>query len=271
MQLILLLLSIKISQGLYLFRKRSSEDTTEDFSIINYYNSMHLDKHKEDEVPMLPMFAVDEDDKPVKRKNLKKYISHGKKAALNAYDDTNLDLTHHEDMVEMYDDSMYKAKFAPVMTVDGYEADYSDDEGVDADLEHAEGVEGDYVDVYEVVEGDYYDMEHYEYEDAEKESDEMNESDDESDSDSSDSDSSQSESDSSDSDSSQSESDSSDSDSSDYSDSDSSDDDHEYDEEEYADQPDYVYSYEWDDSDKQITGSDYVYSYEWATYDHMDH
>jgi len=261
MQLILLLLSIKISQGLYLFRKRSSEDTTEDFSIINYYNSMHLDKHKEDEVPMLPMFAVDEDDKPVKRKNLKKYISHGKKAALNAYDDTNLDLTHHEDMVEMYDDSMYKAKFAPVMTIDGYEADYSDDEGVDADLEYVEGVEADYADVREVVEGDY-DMEYYEQDDAGKESDVMNESDDESDSDSSHSESDSSE---------ESESSDSDSSSSESSDSDSSDDDYEDYENEYADQPDYVYTYEWDDSDKQNTGSDYVYSYEWATYDHMDH
>merc|ERR1719383_1380420 len=228
MQLVLILLWIKISQGLYLLKKRSSDDMTEDYSIINYYNSMHMDKSKEKAWGMLPVLTMDA--KPTKRKNMKKYIADGK-AVSKAVDDTRLDFSIHKDMIDVYDQSMYDAKFAPMVAVDGYEADDSDHE---VELDEHDDAAVKMEDHEQDVGSDLEAMEESDQSDSES-----------NDSESNDSDSSDSTSDS------------------------ESDEDVEHEDEYYVGEHEYVYSYEWDDSDNQVTGSDYVYSYEWAWNDDL--
>jgi len=261
MQLVLLLLWIKAAQGLYLGRKKSESMNEDDVSILHTYNAVAYIKSEEDDLPVLPFHLEEKDSKPTKQKNLKKMISKGKLGATKAGQPSSYDLEDLEMMGSS--DSTFGAKFVPVTPVDGYEAEAEEDSETedmsameDSEEEGSED-EAEEDSENEVAEGT---------EDEEGSEDEGSEGESE-DSDSSDSSDSSSDSDSSssDSDSSSSDSDSSSSDSSSSSSSSSSDsEDEEKVPDYYNGESDYVYTYEWDDTDKQVTGSDYEYSYEWA-------
>jgi len=270
MQLVLLLLFIKAAQGLYLGRKKSESMNEDDVSILHTYNAVAYTKSEEDDLPMLPFHLEEKDSKPTKRKNLKKMISKGKLGATKAGESSSYDLYDMEMIGSS--DSTYGAKFVPVAPVDGYEAEAEEDSETEAvsamedieegsDEEVAEGLE-DEDSENQVAEGSEdegnEDEEGSEDESEGSDSSDSSDSSSDSDSSSSDSDSSSSDSDSSSSDSSSSSSDSSSSSSS----SDSQDDEKVPDY--YNGESDYVYTYEWDDTDKQVTGSDYEYSYKWA-------
>jgi len=265
MQLVLLLLWIKAAQGLYLGRKKSESMNEDDVSILHTYNAVAYTKSEEDDLPMLPFHLEEKDSKPTKRKNLKKMISKGKLGATKAGESSSYDLYDMEMIGSS--DSTYGAKFVPVAPVDGYEAEAEEDSETE-DVSAIEDIEeGSDEEVAEGLEDE--DSENQVAEGSEDEGNEDEEgSEDESEgSDSSDSSDSSSDSDSSssDSDSSSSDSDSSSSDSSSSSSSSSSDsEDEEKVPDYYNGESDYVYTYEWDDTDKQVTGSDYEYSYEWA-------
>jgi len=265
MQLVLLLLFIKAAQGLYLGRKKSESMNEDDVSILHTYNAVAYTKSEEDDLPMLPFHLEEKDSKPTKRKNLKKMISKGKLGATKAGESSSYDLYDMEMIGSS--DSTYGAKFVPVAPVDGYEAEAEEDSETEAvsamedieegsDEEVAEGLE-DEDSENQVAEGS--EDEGNEDEEGSEDESEGSDSSDSSDS-SSDSDSSSSDSDSSSSDSDSSSSDSSSSSSSSSSDSEDEDKVPDY----YNGESDYVYTYEWDDTDKQVTGSDYEYSYEWA-------
>merc|ERR1711973_734976 len=202
---------------------------------------------------MLPFHMEEIDSKPTKRKNLKKMISKGKLGAAMAGESSSYDL-HGMEMMES-SDSTFGAKFVPIAPVDGYEAE---DDSETEDVSAMEDIEEDSYE--EVAEGSDETEEDSENEVAEGSEDEEGSEDDEgSEGESEGSDSSDS------SDSSSSDSDSSSSDSSSSSSSSSSDsEDEEKVPDYYNGESDYVYTYEWDDTDKQVTGSDYEYSYEWA-------
>jgi len=301
MQLVLLLLWIKAAQGLYLGRKKS-ESLGEDVSILHTYNAVVHGKSK-DELPVLPFSVEEKAAKPTKRKNLKKIISKGKVKAETAGKSPSYNL--HGMETTDFGDSTFGAKFVPKASVDGYEgeaeseqesladvtamediedsdekensdkevAEGSEDEGSEDDSDEEEGSDNE---VAEGSEEDYEEEEHdnevaegsEEGSEDEEDAEEGSEDESEDSSDSSSSDSSSSESSSSDSDSSSSDSSSS---SSSSSSSDSEDDEKVPDY--YNGEPDYVYTYEWDDTDKQVTGSDYEYTYEWAHVeeDHNEH
>jgi len=267
MQLVLLLLWIKAAQGLYLGRKKSESMNEDDVSILQNYNAVAYIKSEEDDLSMLPFHMEEKDSKPTKRKNLKKMISKGKLGAAMAGESSSYDL-HGMEIMES-SDSTFGAKFVPIAPVDGYEAE---DDSETEDVSAMDDIEEDSYE--EVAEGSDETEEDSENEVAEGSEDEEGSEDDEGSegesegsdsSDSSDSSSSDSDSSSSDSDSSSSDSDSSSSDSSSSSSSSSSDsEDEEKVPDYYNGESDYVYTYEWDDTDKQVTGSDYEYSYEWA-------
>merc|ERR1711917_149047 len=237
MQLVLLLLWIKAAQGLYLGRKKSESMNEDDVSLLQNYNAVAHFKFEEDDLSMLPFHVEEKDSKPTKRKNLKKMISKGKLVAVKAGESSSYDLHGMEIMGSS--DTTFGAKFVPIAPVDGYEAE---DDSETEDVSVMEDAEEDSEN--EVAEGS---------EDEGSEDEEGSEGESEG-SDSSDS-----------SDSSSSDSDSSSSDSSSSSSSSSSDsEDEEKVPDYYNGESDYVYTYEWDDTDKQVTGSDYEYSYEWA-------
>merc|ERR1712240_389095 len=245
MQLVLLLLWIKAAQGLYLGRKKSESMNEDDVSLLQNYNAVAHFKSEEDDLSMLPFHMEEKDSKPTKRKNLKKMISKGKLGAVKAGESSSYDLHGMEIMGSS--DTTFGAKFVPIAPVDGYEAE---DDSETEDVSVMENAEED----SEVVAKGSDEME----EDSENEVAEGSESEGSDSSDSSDSSSS-------DSDSSSSDSDSSSSDSSSSSSSSSSDsEDEEKVPDYYNGESDYVYTYEWDDTDKQVTGFDYEYSYEWA-------
>jgi len=262
MQLVLLLLCIKAAQGLYLGRKKSESMNEDDVSIIHTYKAVAYTKSEEDDLSMLPFYMEEKDSKPTKRKNLKKMISKGKLGAAMAGDSSSHDI-HGMEIMESRD-STFGAKFVPIVPVDGYEAED------DSETEDVSAMEDFEEDSEEVAEGSDETEEDSENEVAEGSEDEEGSEEEGSEgesegSDSSDSSSSDSDSSSSDSDSSSSDSDSSSSDSSSSSSSSSSDsEDEEKVPDYYNGESDYVYTYEWDDTDKQVTGSDYEYSYEWA-------
>jgi len=253
MQLVLLLLWIKAAQGLYLGRKKSESMNEDDVSILQNYNAVAYFKSEEDDLPMLPFHMEEKDSKPTKRKNLKKMISKGKLGAATAGESSSYDI-HGMEMMES-SDSTFGAKFVPIAPVNGYEAE---DDSETEDVTAMDDIEEDSYE--EVAEGSDETEEDSENEVAEGSEDEEGSEDDEgSEGESEGSDSSDS------SDSSSSDSDSSSSDSSSSSSSSSSDsEDEEKVPDYYNGESDYVYTYEWDDTDKQVTGSDYEYSYEWA-------
>jgi len=268
MQLVLLLLWIKAAQGLYLGRKKSESMNEDDLSILHTYNSIVNTKSEDEDLPMLPFHMEEKDAKPTKRKNLKKMISKGKLGAAMAGESSSYDV-HGMEMMDS-GDSTFGAKFVPIAQVDGYEAeaeqdseteDIDEDSGVeeDSDKEVAEGSKDEAEEndsETEVAEGSDEGSEDEEGSEGESEGSDSSDSSDSS----SDSDSSSSDSDSSSSDSDSSSSDSSSSSSSSSSDSEDDEKVPDY----YNGESDYVYTYEWDDTDKQVTGSDYEYSYEWA-------
>merc|ERR1712240_94189 len=248
MQLVLLLLWIKAAQGLYLGRKKSESMNEDDVSILQNYNAVAHFKSEEDDLSMLPFHMEEKDSKPTKRKNLKKMISKGKLGAVKAGESSSYDLHGMEIMGSS--DTTFGAKFVPIAPVDGYEAE---DDSETEDVSVMEDAEEDSDE--EVAKGSDEIEEDSENEVAEGSEDESSEDEEGSEGESEGSDSS----DSSDSSSSDSDSSSSDSDSS-SSDSEGEEKVPDY----YNGESDYVYTYEWDDTDKQVTGSDYEYSYEWA-------
>jgi len=273
MQLVLLLLWIKAAQGLYLGRKKSESMNEDDVSILQNYNAVAYFKSEEDDLSMLPFHMEEKDSKPTKRKNLKKMISKGKLGAAMAGESSSYDVHGMEMMVS--GDSTFGAKFVPIAPVDGYEAEAEQDSEIedvsamediedsdveeDSDKQVAEGSEDEAEEIdseTEVAEGSDEGSEDEEGSEGESEGSDSSDSSDSS----SDSDSSSSDSDSSSSDSDSSSSDSSGSSSSSSSDSEDDEKVPDY----YNGESDYVYTYEWDDTDKQVTGSDYEYSYEWA-------
>jgi len=273
MQLVLLLLWIKAAQGLYLGRKKSESMNEDDVSILHTYNAMVHTKSEDEDLSMLPFHMEENDAKPTKRKNLKKMISKGKLGAAMAGESSSYDVHGMEMMVS--GDSTFGAKFVPIAPVDGYEAEAEQDSETEdvSSMEDIEDSDVEEVSDKEVAEGSEDEAEENDSEtevaegsDEGSEDEEGSEGESEG-SDSSDSSDSSSDSDSSstDSDSSSSDSDSSSSDSSSSSSSSSSDsEDDEKVPDYYNGESDYVYTYEWDDTDKQVTGSDYEYSYEWA-------
>merc|ERR1711917_4922 len=258
MQLVLLLLWIKAAQGLYLGRKKSESMNEDDVSLLQNYNAVAHFKFEEDDLSMLPFHVEEKDSKPTKRKNLKKMISKGKLGAVKAGESSSYDLHGMEIMGSS--DTTFGAKFVPIAPVDGYEAED------DSETEDVSVMEDAEEDSEEVAKGSDEMVEDSENEVAEGSEDEGSEDEEGSEGESEGSDSSDSsDSSSSDSDSSSSDSDSSSSDSSSSSSSSSSDsEDEEKVPDYYNGESDYVYTYEWDDTDKQVTGSDYEYSYEWA-------
>merc|ERR1711917_31020 len=251
MQLVLLLLWIKAAQGLYLGRKKSESMNEDDVSLLQNYNAVAHFKFEEDDLSMLPFHVEEKDSKPTKRKNLKKMISKGKLGAVKAGESSSYDLHGMEIMGSS--DTTFGAKFVPIAPVDGYEAED------DSETEDVSVMEDAEEDSEEVAKGSDEMVEDSENEVAEGSEDEGSEDEEGSEGESEGSDSSDS------SDSSSSDSDSSSSDSSSSSSSSSSDsEDEEKVPDYYNGESDYVYTYEWDDTDKQVTGSDYEYSYEWA-------
>jgi len=273
MQLVLLLLWIKAAQGLYLGRKKSESMNEDDLSILHTYNAIAHIKSEDDDLPMLPFHMEEKDAKLTKRKNVKKMISKGKLGAAMAGESLSYDV-HGMEMMDS-GDSTFGAKFIPIAPVDGYEAEAEQDSETEdvSSMEDIEDSDVEEVSDKEVAEGSEDEAEENDSETevaegsgegSEDEEGSEGESEGSDSSDSSDS-SSDSDSSSSDSDSSSSDSDSSSSDSSSSSSSSSSDsEDDEKVPDYYNGESDYVYTYEWDDTDKQVTGSDYEYSYEWA-------
>lgn len=233
----------------------------EDYSLIHSYNLLETRRsNSKDKVPPISMIQIeDKDAKSTKRLNMKKMIAKGKMSTKIAVDMSSLDVPKmKEESMTVVEDDADNAKFVTIVATDGYEAETEAD-GSDSDceevLEVAEDKQEDSGEMIKKMEDKDDGSDKEVMEDSEDES--SDESDSSSDSDSS------SESDSSDSDSSSGSESSSDS-SDDSEDDDASEDEAEFVPDYYNGEPDYHYTYEWDDSEKQETGEDYVYTYQWT-------